>query len=173
LPVRGHDDEIRLTALSPDGRTLATTSWDGTLRLWDLGGSQPKPRETFPAVSPFATAVTFAPDGKRLIAANADANLRIWDVSSGIARLQKTLSQGKLDSNVERDEIWGLAVSPDGRRAVTSGRFHGLRLWDLTTDGLSDPVTVKKPSRYHGGLACIGHSHADEERGPDQAHDDR
>jgi WD40 repeat protein len=153
LPVRGHDDEIRQTALSPDGRTLATTSWDGTLRLWDLGGTQPKPRETFRAVSAFATAVSFMADGRKLVTGNSDASVRIWDVSTGTARLQKTLSHGKPDPEQDRDEIWGLAVSTDGKVAVTSGRFHGLRVWDLTAEGPVDPVTVKKPSRYHGALA--------------------
>lgn len=126
LPVRGHDDEIRQTALSPDGKALATTSWDGTLRLWDFGGARPKPRETFRAVSAFATALCFTADGKRLVTGNSDASVRIWDVSTGTARLQKTLSHGRPDSAEERDEIWGLAVSTDGKVAVTSGRFHGL-----------------------------------------------
>jgi DNA-binding beta-propeller fold protein YncE len=46
-----------------------------------------------------------------------------------------------------------LAISPDGKTAATSGRFHSLRLWDLTPEGSREPVAPKGPRRYHGSLA--------------------
>jgi WD40 repeat protein len=34
--MTGHEDSIRSLAISPDGGTLATASWDGSIGLWDL-----------------------------------------------------------------------------------------------------------------------------------------
>ena len=37
MVLRGHDDEVRGVAWSPDGQRLATGSRDRTVRIWDAG----------------------------------------------------------------------------------------------------------------------------------------
>src|SRR5262245_51996533 len=149
LPVKGHDDEVRGVVVAPDGTTLVTSSHDRTLRIWDLGGARPKPRVTFPTEAGYSTALAFITDGKTLISGNDDRTLRVWDVSGERPRLLKKWGE----SQGGADEIWGLAVSPDGKTAATSGRRHSLGLWDLTTEGAKEVNPPKSPRRYHGALA--------------------
>ena len=38
--LKGHQEKIRYVTFSPDGKCIATTSDDGTARLWDFRGKQ-------------------------------------------------------------------------------------------------------------------------------------
>ena len=40
-PGTGHNDDVWEIAFSPNGKTLASASWDGTIILWDVATKQP------------------------------------------------------------------------------------------------------------------------------------
>jgi WD40 repeat protein len=59
-------------------------------------------------------------------AEDRDCTVRVWDLSRGEERLRLTGAQ---------EPVFGVAVSPDGRR-VLAGGGDGMRLWDLETGEL-------------------------------------
>lgn len=72
--LRGHADEIRALAPSPDGRTLA--SCDSRQRLlWDLAGDRRQPRTRLDRA---AAALAFHPDGQTLACA-CGRIVELWD----------------------------------------------------------------------------------------------
>jgi dipeptidyl aminopeptidase/acylaminoacyl peptidase len=73
-----HTDAVAAVALSPDGQTLATGSWDTTVKLWDIATKQE--RTTLPAHSSRITAVAFSRDGKQLATGSADRTAKLWKV---------------------------------------------------------------------------------------------
>jgi cytochrome c len=76
--LEGHTAPIAALALSPDGSTLASASWDHTVRLWPLAGGVPR---VFDGHTQNVNGVAFAPDGGTLISVSYDQSIRLWPLA--------------------------------------------------------------------------------------------
>src|SRR5262249_11445063 len=112
-------DKVWAGTFSPDGKWIATASWDGTARLWFAATGEP----AGPALQHRGEvlAVTFSPDGKRLVTGSRDGTVRIWDVATGEPIGPALQHQG---------EVWAVAFSPDGKTVLSGSDDRTARLWD-------------------------------------------
>ena len=75
-------------AFAPDGRTVATGSWDGTVILWDLADRTGPRRIGQPLTghtSREARALAFSPDGRTLATSGANGTVILWDLTDRAA----------------------------------------------------------------------------------------
>ena len=122
--LTGDTDRIHSMAFSPDGNTLVSGSYDGTVRLWDVAAHRQ-------IGGPLAGhdgqiySVAFSPDGRVVASGADDGTVRLWDVAT-----HRQIG-GPLAGH--DGEIYSVAFSPDGK-VVASGADDGMvRLWDVAT----------------------------------------
>ena len=117
--VRGHNGPLTAVAYSPDGRTLATLSWDRTVMLWDAEtGTR---RSSLAAHQDWVCHVAFDGSGQRLATAGADGAVRLWDVASG--RPLATFHGHK-------QSVTCVAFDPIGKRLASASSDQTVKLWD-------------------------------------------
>src|SRR4051812_16815588 len=62
--LKGHTQAVKSVTFSPDGKILASASYDGTLRLWEVATG--KERAALGEYTGCVGCVAFSPDGKTL-----------------------------------------------------------------------------------------------------------
>jgi len=119
--LTGHTDQVTDLAFSPDGKMLASRSWDNTIILWDVKTHQQINQLGGQFGSVYSLA--FGPDGK-ILASGGYGSVTFWDVESG----EQIYQLSGHDSSV-----YTIAFSPDGK-ILASGAYNGtLILWDVAS----------------------------------------
>ena len=122
--LRGHADKVTSIALSPDGHTIASASFDGTIRLWDARTGQTVQELPIKKMPLFA--VSFSPDDQYIAysyAVEEDCSIYIWN-------LNKNCYQCVLKGH--ESVIRSISFSHDGSSLVTASNDGTVRIWDIS-----------------------------------------
>lgn len=141
---------VSSAALSPDGRTLITGSWDNfepvddKAVVWDVS-DRANPRRLATLASPRTgpvRAVALGDDGRIAITGNDDGTVRVWDIADVNTPRQLTSLADHGNS------VWTIATSPDGRTLLTGGADQTAILWDITNP--AKPARLSRLTGHNG-----------------------
>ena len=107
LPETG----IRSFAFSPDGKLLASGSYDLTARIWD---AQTGRRLHTLKHTGYVLAERFSPHGRSLVTSSQDGAAYLWDVATGQRKLLLVGGPGAVGA------VNAAAFSPDGKEIATA-----------------------------------------------------
>jgi WD40 repeat protein len=147
----GHDEEpmhldvcadwITHLSRSADGKVLATSGNDWTVRLWDLAA-----RKELRSVAE-RTGAYFSPDGKVLAMATRTHAIELLDPTTLKFR-------HRLDGHTDTPD--GLCFSADGKLLASCGKDGGLRLWDASRGNLLAVLRGHKGRAWSLALSADG-----------------
>jgi len=158
-PLRlNHDDKVNAVALSPDGNTIATANYDGTVRIWNSQTGDELHRMYH---EDDVKSVVFSSNSEMIATASIDNTSRIWNTETG-EELQKLVHDssvtivvfspdckmvgtasketvriwdagtGKEKFRFDHDwEVHGIAFSPDSKKLATAGGSSFVQIWDV------------------------------------------
>jgi WD40 repeat protein len=127
-PRPDHTGTVISCTFSPDGTLLATTSLDGTARLWHVADGSAQ--RILSGHTGGVWDCAFSPDGALLATAGNDRTVRLWHVATGA-------EAGVLIGHT--DWVTSCAFSPDGTLLATTSADATIRLWQLA-DGTTQAV---------------------------------
>ncbi len=151
--LSGHTGRIRSLSFAPDSRTLASSSEDSSLRLWDTDSSN-EIATLAGESSSFTTALATSPDGVpltgwneetarllgsttsdpayiRTITFSTDGSLLVSGGADGKIRVWEIETGRELSSFAGHDGlVLSLAFSPDGKYLASGGSDTTVRLWE-------------------------------------------
>ncbi len=135
----GHSQSANSASFSPNGRWVATASWDGTVRIWEVaGGYEFRVLKTDDPQG--ATDVSFSYDGSLVAACGPTAGVTVWQAATGTRVF--SLKPGKPGQRCH------LSFSPAEPYLAALTDANKLSLWNTANwqkvwDRAPDPIVVR------------------------------
>lgn len=139
----GHGTNIWSLSVSPDGKTIVTSGYDGKVIVWDV--EKRAPRATLDKHKGWVRATAISRDGKQLATGGEDGAVIVWSLEGEVKDV-KTLK-------AHETAVYSLSFSPDAKTLASAATDKLLKLWDWQSDG--EPKSIEA---HEDAVWCVRYS---------------
>ena len=133
-PLVEHTGGVESVCFSPDGKRIASGSYDCTVIVWNAETGTIL--TTHDVHRGWVLGVAFSPDGLKLASASSDHTILVWRIDN---------AELLLNINAHRGWVQSIAWSPDGQQLVSVSDDKTIKFWDASYGA---PI----------GQPCTGHT---------------
>lgn len=142
----GHSSQVNFLSVSPNGKYIASISWDKTAKIWDLQGRE---IQTFKDPSEGFNTVAFSQNNEWVLTTSRDRSIRLWDIKTGKER--------RVFREPSQNDVSGLgvaAIDTKGKLLATSTDEDSVvKVWNIETG-----QPVQKIGKFQTGVNALAFS---------------
>lgn len=130
IDIDAHNSAIYSLNTSPDGRTVLSGAWDGTVSIWYLGSAGWIRRQNARAHEGMVQSIAVITG--HAVSAASDNTIVVWDTDSG-EQVGRAIKADICYMNT-------VSIDADGKRIIAGGQQGLICAWDLETLVIQDPM---------------------------------
>mmetsp|Transcript_24060 Transcript_24060/g.48585 ORF Transcript_24060/g.48585 Transcript_24060/m.48585 type:complete len:313 (+) Transcript_24060:737-1675(+) len=138
--LKGHSNFVSDCKLSSDGQFCISSSWDNTLRLWDI--SSGKTLQKFIGHKKDILTVSFSKDNRHIVSGSRDSSIKFWN---SIGQCKETF--------LDKSSSWVNQVQflPSKKPVLLSCDWEGvIKIWDIPAKKIQTKLLGHK-----GYISCV------------------
>jgi periodic tryptophan protein 2 len=163
--LSGHVGPVSGLVFNPIRALLASSSWDNTVRLWDVFDKK-QTRDTLELGSD-VVALAFRPDGRELVSSSLSGSITTWDVTSAAKQLmtiegRKDIQGGRLVSDRRTAKhanaskcFTSVCYNADGTCLLAGGNTKYVCIYELAQGVLLKRFCISENRSMDGTLSML------------------
>ena len=133
--LKGHTDVVTCVAITQDGKYLASTSRDQTIKLWNL--EEKREEFTLKGHNDSVYSVALSQNGKYLVSASRDQTIKVWN-------LEKKKEELALKEMSDVGSAVGITL--DGKYLISGLNDTTIKVWNLEEN--KEELTLTDKTSY-------------------------